>query len=88
MLAQPLPKLPVENGYLYITNDFDGIYDFELVKNLRICQRGDNYVHFSKYWYNLLMLIELSCMSQQQFSVLKLLFQKQNTCLVKLFFFY
>ena len=32
---------------------------FELVKNLRICQHGDNYVHFPKYWYNLLMLIEL-----------------------------
>ena len=49
MLAQPLPKLPIENGYLYIINNFDGIYDFELVKNLRICQHGDNYVHFPKY---------------------------------------
>ena len=49
MLAQPLPKLQIENGYLYIINNFDGIYDFELVKNLRICQHGDNYVHFPKY---------------------------------------
>ena len=34
------------------------------------------------------MLVELSCMSQQQFSVLKLLFQKQNTRLVEVFFFF
>ena len=60
MLAQPLPKLQIENGYLYITNNFDGIYNFELVKNLRICQRGDDYIvtlmNIYSYFSELLLL--------------------------------